>query len=153
MAEHQQHRSDEEMGDETSDENNEIEKLEQDVKLMAQKIADFRDTLPNQLQSNLASILSAQRPVILDHSDTDPGPSSTTPNPGSESGVVIEDDHVHNEKIQTIKQKISSNASAMSSLLKRMKDCMSRIDNLESFNKGIHPAFKRRKIASENSVM
>ncbi|XP_071717484.1 uncharacterized protein [Rutidosis leptorrhynchoides] len=155
MAEqhHHRHRSEEETVNQTSDDNNEIENIEQDLKLMSQKIVEFRDILPNQLEINLASILSAQRPVSFNQSEIDPRNLSCTPNPGSENGIVIEDNHVHTEKILSIEQKISSSASAMSSLLVRMKDCMSRIDKLESFYKGIHPAFKRRKITSENSLM
>ncbi|KAI3800523.1 hypothetical protein L1987_28614 [Smallanthus sonchifolius] len=141
MAE--QHRSEEDL-DQTSD-----DKLEEDVKLMAEKIAEFRDTLPDQLQNTLASILSAQRPVNFNRYDDAPGPSSINPNP--ESGRLVDEDLAHAEKIQRIKQKISSNASAMSAAqLKRMKDCMSRIDKLDSFNNGIHPAFKRSKITSED---
>ncbi|KAI3741298.1 hypothetical protein L1987_58970 [Smallanthus sonchifolius] len=143
MAE--QHHSEEAL-DQTSD-----DKLEEDVKLMAEKIAEFRDTLPDQLQNTLASILSAQRPVNFNHSDDGPGPSSSNPNP--ESGILVDEDLVHAEKRQRIKQKISSNASAMSAQLKRMKDCMSRIDKLDSFNNGIHPAFKRSKITSKDGFM
>lgn len=71
----------------------------------------------------------------------------------SEEGVValVEDDVAHTEKIETIKQKISSNDSAMLLVVKRMKDCMSRIEKLDSFNKGIiHPAFKTRNIISQD---
>ncbi|KAK9056184.1 hypothetical protein SSX86_027273 [Deinandra increscens subsp. villosa] len=151
MAE--RHRSDEEEGalDQTSDEIKELEKLEEDVKLMADKIAEFRDTLPDHLRNTLASILSAQRPVNFSHSDKDPGPSSTNPNP--ESGTMVQEDPLYVEKIERIKQKISSNKSAMSSQLKRMADCMSRIDKLDSFNNGIHPAFKRSKITSKDCFM
>ncbi|KAJ9539400.1 hypothetical protein OSB04_032133 [Centaurea solstitialis] len=135
--------------EQTLDEIKELETLEEDVKLMAEKIAKFRETLPSQLQTTLASILSAQRPPPLNlenHSDH-PGTSS---NPNPESDALVEHDPTYTEKIQTIKQKISNNASAMPSLLKRMKDCISRIDKLDSFNNGIHPAFKRRKITSED---
>lgn len=49
------------------------------------------------------------------------------------------------EKVQLLKQKISSNASAMQIVLKRLNDCIARFDMLESSNVIIHPAFKRRK--------
>ncbi|KAI3681751.1 hypothetical protein L6452_36555 [Arctium lappa] len=139
----EQNQPEEQTLDQVSDEIKELEALEEDVKLMAQKIAEFRETLPTQLQNTLASILSAQRPVNLNRSDNDTGTSS---NPNQESEALAEQDPIYTEKIQTIKQKISSNASAMPSLLKRMKDCISRIDKLDSFNSGIHPVFKRRKI-------
>ncbi|CAH1447944.1 unnamed protein product [Lactuca virosa] len=135
---------------EVTDEIEELDKLEEDVNLMAQKIAEFRETLPAQLQNTLDSILSAQRPVNFNLSDNDHGPSS---NANQEEGVValVEDDVAHTEKIETIKQKVSSNDSAMLSVVKRMKDCISRIEKLDSFNKGIiHPAFKTRNIISQD---
>lgn len=64
----------------TSDENNELQQLEEDVKLMAQKIAEFRHILRDQLHNTLASILSAQRPT-----DNHPGPSTT-----HNSGILTE---------------------------------------------------------------
>ncbi|XP_076937274.1 uncharacterized protein LOC143604775 [Bidens hawaiensis] len=131
----------------TSDENNELEQLEEDVNLMAQKLTEFRHTLPDQLRTTLASFLSAQRPLnnIINNN---PGPSSSNPNP--DNGALVEGDLVHAEKIRTIKQKISDNKSAMSSQLKRVEDCMSRVEKLDSFSKGIHPAFKRRTITSKD---
>ncbi|KAJ9539457.1 hypothetical protein OSB04_032190 [Centaurea solstitialis] len=147
---HHHHHPEEQTLDQVSDEIKEIETLVEDVKLMAEKIAKFRETLPSQLQNTLASVLSAQRPPPLNlenHSHDHPG-TSTNPNP--ESDALVEHDPIYTEKIQTIKQKISNNASAVPSLLKRMKDCISRIDKLDSFNNGIHPAFKRRKITSED---
>ncbi|KAJ9539458.1 hypothetical protein OSB04_032191 [Centaurea solstitialis] len=144
------HHPEEQTLDQVSDEIKELETLEEDVKLMAQKIAKFRETLPSQLQNSLASILSAQKPPVNleNHSDHDHPGTSTNPNPESEA--LVEHDPMYTEKIQTVKQKISNNTSAMPSLLKRMKECISRIDNLDSFNNGIHPAFKRRKITSED---
>lgn len=49
------------------------------------------------------------------------------------------------EKLQLLKQKISSNASALPVILNRMKEYMARIDKLESSNGVIHPAFKRKR--------
>lgn len=49
------------------------------------------------------------------------------------------------KKIQLLKDKISSNVSAMPIVLKRMKECISKIDKLDSNNGIIHPAFKRKK--------
>ncbi|KAI3829236.1 hypothetical protein L1987_03353 [Smallanthus sonchifolius] len=124
-----------------TDEIEELENLEEDVKLMAQKIADFRKTLPEQLKDTLASIISAQRPAIDD--DSDPGPSCN-----SDLDVrthLDSEDREHAEKVETIKQKISNNASAMPLLVKRMKVCISRMDKLNSFKQEtIHPAFTRK---------
>ncbi|CAL5340038.1 unnamed protein product [Camellia sinensis] len=57
-----------------------------------------------------------------------------------------EQDRETAEKTQLLKQKISSNVSALPLLLKRMKECISKIDNLQSSNEFIiHPAFKRKR--------
>lgn len=47
------------------------------------------------------------------------------------------------EKAQLLKQKITSNASALPIVLNRMKEGMARIDKLQSSKKVIHSAFKR----------
>ena len=47
----------------------ELEKLEADVKQMAQYIMERRSTLPGQLKSTLASVLAAQRPLVTEFSD------------------------------------------------------------------------------------
>ncbi|CAL5401010.1 hypothetical protein CsSME_00023918 [Camellia sinensis var. sinensis] len=73
-----------------------------------------------------------------------------------DAGEPIESDKGHQlseeqdretaEKTQLLKQKISSNVSALPLLLKRMKECISKIDNLQSSNEFIiHPAFKRKR--------
>lgn len=49
------------------------------------------------------------------------------------------------EKAQLLKQKITSNASAIPIVLNRMKEGMAKIDKLQSSNKAIHPAFKRAR--------
>lgn len=59
---------DEEEGGEGGEE--EVQKLEEEVKEMAQKILDYRTTLPDQLKSTLVSVLAAQRPVIHTHFDS-----------------------------------------------------------------------------------
>lgn len=64
-------------------EEEDVEKLEEDVNEMAQKILDYRTTLPDQLKSALASSLVAQRPAFPTHLShgSEPGPSGCT-NPG-----------------------------------------------------------------------
>ena len=75
----------------SEDEERELEILESDVTEMATKIAECRDTLPNQLTSTLASLLTAQRPVLSSSFDfgSDPGPSGH-----SASGGIFLDLHV-----------------------------------------------------------
>lgn len=135
-------------------EEDELEKLEAEVNEMTQKILDYRTTLPGQLKSALSSILAAQRPILQTHFDSgpesEPGPSHD-PNPdvvtpiGSDNEALLTGENQQIEKIRLLKQKISNNASMMPVVLKRMKDCMTRIDNLDSYNGIIiHPAFKRK---------
>uniref|UniRef100_A0A5B6YUL1 Uncharacterized protein n=1 Tax=Davidia involucrata TaxID=16924 RepID=A0A5B6YUL1_DAVIN len=133
----------------------ELDKLEADVKQMAQKILEYRATLPDQVKNTLASIIDSQRPVVATHLDegSEPGPSGD-PNPDVEGlaepgkgASLAEEDQETAEKTRLLKQKISSNVSAMPVILKRMKECMSRIDNLDSCNGFIHPAFRRTRIS------
>ncbi|XP_019226473.1 PREDICTED: uncharacterized protein LOC109207931 [Nicotiana attenuata] len=49
------------------------------------------------------------------------------------------------EKIQLLKKKNLESASAIPVALNRMKDCMARIDKLQSCNGVIHPTFKRKR--------
>ncbi|KAL6981953.1 hypothetical protein U1Q18_023574 [Sarracenia purpurea var. burkii] len=138
--------------DHDNDEEDKLEKLESDVNQMAQKILEFRTTLPDQLKNALASTLSAQRPLFLPHLPdcSDPGPSG---NPNSDSGLshsgkrppLAEEDQETAEKIWLLREKLSSNVSALPVLLERMKECISRIDHLESCNGFVHPAFKRKR--------
>lgn len=131
----------------------EVEKLEADVTQMAQKILEYRTTLPDQLKSALASSLVAQRPPLPTHlpHGSEPGPSGCT-NPDAGGPIELgkrppqaEEDHDTAEKTRLLKQKISSNASALPVLLKRMKECISRIESRESCNEFIPPLFKRKK--------
>ncbi|KAI5647242.1 hypothetical protein M9H77_33247 [Catharanthus roseus] len=137
------------------EEEEEVEKLEAEVNEMAQKILNYRTTLPDQLKSTLASILVSQRPVIGTNLDSvpesQPG-TSNVPNPDAvgpsgsgnetlEAGGEDED----SQTIKLLKEKISSNVENIPIVLNRMKDCMRRIDQLESCNGIIHPAFKRKK--------
>ncbi|KAJ8748933.1 hypothetical protein K2173_013369 [Erythroxylum novogranatense] len=139
----------EEEKEEEDIEEKELEDLESEVKLMAKKILEYRATLPSQFKTTLASLLSSQRSVI--GLDTEPGPSGGS-NPGSEArvetskaAVPLIDDETTREKVRLLKGKISSNVSAMPVLIRRMKECLSRIENLGSSNGTIHPAFKRKR--------
>ncbi|XP_034926330.1 uncharacterized protein [Populus alba] len=58
------------------EEGEELEQLETQVKQMAKKILEYRATLPDQLKTTLALLLSSQRPILPDcDSGSDPGPS------------------------------------------------------------------------------
>ncbi|CAL5331628.1 unnamed protein product [Camellia sinensis] len=132
---------------------NELEKLGAEVNQMGHRILKYRTTLPDQLKNTLVSTLSAQRPLLSTHFNdgSEPGPSGN-PNPDAggpiESGKgppLAEEDQETAEKTRLLRQKISSNFSAMPALLKRMKECISRIENLESCNGFVHPAFRRKR--------
>lgn len=56
-----------------------LEKLESDVKQMAQKISEYRQTLPDNLRNTLDSVLSPYIPV----SESDPLSPSRLPIAGS----------------------------------------------------------------------
>ncbi|KAK4263057.1 hypothetical protein QN277_028533 [Acacia crassicarpa] len=47
----------------------ELEKLESNVKQMAQEVMERLSTLSKQIKSTLTSVLAAQRPLVLEFSD------------------------------------------------------------------------------------
>lgn len=129
----------------------ELQNLEADVNQMAQTILHFRTSLPDQLKKTLASLLAAQRPVLPLESASVPGPSK---DPSTDAGgkfnsgrgsVEIKDEQENGDKLQLLRHKISDNQAAMATVLKRVKDCISNIEKLESSNGIIHPAFKRKR--------
>jgi len=68
------------------------------------------------------------------------------PGPGNPNGVLTPDnDEKTPDDVELLRDKISSNISTMPNVLKRMNECISRIDKLVSSNETIHPAFKRKK--------
>ncbi|KAF9602728.1 hypothetical protein IFM89_030616 [Coptis chinensis] len=62
----------------------------------------------------------------------------------SSKGPLAEEDHEIAAKVTLLNHKISSNISAMPSALKRMNDCNSMMEKLDTYNVNIHPAFKRK---------
>ncbi|XP_048333626.2 uncharacterized protein LOC107404887 [Ziziphus jujuba] len=133
----------------------ELDRLEMEVKEMAQKILHYRATLPNQLKDTLASVLAAQRPVLPHGSDPCP---SGDPKPGqviSNNGALLaEEDQETAKKIQLLKAKIAHNVSVMPFVLKRMKECISKIDQLDcQNNRIIHPAFKGKRLADKDVAL
>ncbi|XP_059651419.1 uncharacterized protein LOC132299014 [Cornus florida] len=131
----------------------ELDKLEADVNRMAQRILEYRTTLPDQLKNTLASVLASQRPVLVTHPEdgSEPGPSGY-PNPDAGGLIQLgkgvskaEEDQETAKKTQLLKRKITGNVSAMPIVLKRVKECMTRIDNLDSCKGTIHPVFRRKR--------
>ncbi|KAJ7951136.1 Eukaryotic translation initiation factor 3 subunit C like [Quillaja saponaria] len=127
----------------------ELEVLESEVKQMAEKILEYRESLPDQLKNTFASVLAAHRPLIPDASE--PGTSGVRNSDAVEQATsskvkpAAQEDPEIARKIQLLKDKISSNVSAVPIVLKRMKDCIAKIDKLDSYNGIIHPAFKRKR--------
>ncbi|KAB2002918.1 hypothetical protein ES319_D11G096800v1 [Gossypium barbadense] len=126
------------------DSEEDLEELESDVKKMAEKILEYRSAIPDQLKTTLASVLSSQAP---DFSGIDEAGSSGERNPEDRE---LDTEKRTKEKIQLLKEKISSNISAMPVLVNRMKECISRIEELDSGDSVIHPAFKKRISCSSN---
>ncbi|KAL3615652.1 hypothetical protein CASFOL_041313 [Castilleja foliolosa] len=133
-------------------------KLEDEVEQIAQKVMDYRTTLPEQFRSTLSSYLASQRPVIPTRLVNErPGPEIRTLNGTiSEAGVgegltrenvalSVTEDVKEAEKIQLLKQKMSSNTVELRGVLNRMKEYMGRIDKLGSSSVIIQPAFKRKR--------
>ncbi|KAG6389297.1 hypothetical protein SASPL_150764 [Salvia splendens] len=110
----------------------EVLKLEEELEEIAQKLLDYRTNLSGQLSSTISSLLESQRLLL-------PGLMRDT------AGLPVMADSDEAEKLQLLKQKISSNASAMPVVLNRLKEYMARIDALDSSNRIIHPAFKMKQ--------
>ncbi|CAK9319061.1 unnamed protein product [Citrullus colocynthis] len=135
---------------EETEPDSELEELELEVKQMAQRILHYRSTLSAQLKSSFFSLLESSRPLAVGASE--PGISARPDHEDDEQTTRGEDTVLHEEsletakKIQLLKDKISSNITTIPTVLERMKDCISTIDKLDSYNGVIHPAFKRKKI-------
>lgn len=63
----------------------------------------------------------------------------------SKGETLVKEEQKTAEKVSLLKTKISSNAAAMPTVLKRMKECIARIEELDSYNGIIHPAFKKKR--------
>ncbi|QHO39544.1 hypothetical protein HN51_005742 [Arachis hypogaea] len=125
----------------------ELESLESELKQMAHKILEHRSTLPDQLKSTLLSILDAHRPLFphpSHHASTPPG--ALDHNIYQSEGSPAPEDPETAKKVKLLNEKITQNCSTMPVILKRMKDCIARIEKLDSYNAAvIHPAFKAKK--------
>ncbi|KAG6388313.1 hypothetical protein SASPL_153515 [Salvia splendens] len=138
-------------------------KLELELEETAQKLLDYRTTLPGKLSSTISSLLQSQRPV-LPVPDADAGVNQDIDGDvkfnnsaaviqflasclmRESTGLPVVADSDEAEKLQLLKQKISSNATAMPVVvLSRLKEYMARIDALDSSNGIIHPAFEMKR--------
>ncbi|CAL0304680.1 unnamed protein product [Lupinus luteus] len=128
----------------SEDEDSDIETLESDIKQMAEKVLLYRSTLPDQLNNTLLSVLAIQRPHFPQPSLSSK-PSASELNIGSGESSSLPQDPEIAKKVKLLNEKISSNCSAMPAVLKNMKDCIAKFDELDSYNAIIHPAFKRKR--------
>ncbi|KAL1532696.1 hypothetical protein AAHA92_32671 [Salvia divinorum] len=116
----------------------EVLKLEDELEEIAQKLLDYRINLSGQCRL-FSSLLESQRLLL-------PGPDADAQGlMRDNAGLPVMADSVEAEKLQLLKQKISSNASAMPVVLNRLKEYMATIDALDSSNRIIHPAFKMKE--------
>lgn len=68
--------------------------------------------------------------------------------------LLAEGDQETAKKIQLLKAKIADNVSIMPLVMKRMKECISKIDQLDSQNnRVIHPAFKGKRLADKDVAL
>ncbi|KAK6920130.1 hypothetical protein RJ641_016034 [Dillenia turbinata] len=114
-----------------------LEELEDEVSQMGERVLQCRENLPDQLKKKMASILALQRPVLVSNlidQGSEPGPSQDA-NSGKET----------TKRVELLKERITSNISAMPVVMERLNMCISRIDKLDSFNGITHPAFKQRR--------
>ncbi|KAK4787655.1 hypothetical protein SAY86_011488 [Trapa natans] len=150
-----------------------LEQLELEVQNMAEKILHYRSTLSEQLKNAFAVLASAHRPEFPQvDSGSEPRPSGAPRQGnmafpklllpllnGSLEGKVLDGPSRDSElvsnspvsesyidtakKIELLKEKTMKNIAALHGLLKRLKGCVSAIDNLDSHPSIIHPAFRK----------
>ncbi|KAK9143739.1 hypothetical protein Syun_013139 [Stephania yunnanensis] len=136
-----------------SDEEEEEEEEDEEIKVkeMAELIRRYRSTLPNRLTKAFSSLLVAQRPILHHLPSQIPPETRVSGDPSSDAGDGVgsanegPQDREIGEKMQSLKLQISRNAAAMPVVLKRMNDCIAKIDKLDSFRASIPSTFKRKK--------
>ncbi|KAG8391823.1 hypothetical protein BUALT_Bualt01G0227100 [Buddleja alternifolia] len=130
----------------------EVQKLEEEVQLMADKILEYRTSFPGQLSSTILStrlIDEGSDPEALPRPDSEAAVSQDLMRTVEPESTTLLD--IEAEMIQVLKHKISSNASTLPIILKRMKEYIARIDKLAPTNGIIHPAFKMKQISRPSS--
>ncbi|CAA7017364.1 unnamed protein product [Microthlaspi erraticum] len=129
-------------------EEGDLEELESEVRQMAKKISEYRQTLPDHLRNTLDSALSSHRPVFPNYgSGSDPQPSSRLTIAETEAPAVLGAEDVDSgEKMIQLKEKLSRNAANMPKVVKRVRECIEGIHKLDSLDGTIHQAFRRQRI-------
>ncbi|CAN6461697.1 unnamed protein product [Victoria cruziana] len=132
----------------TDVEDSDIERLEEEVSEMVERILNYRRAVPEQLKVAIGSFLVTSRPDLLRFgggaSDVAmEGTESTEPERSSNEPSLSEDDREASEKLNLIKTRISRNISSIPVILTRLKTCIERIDKLDGYKIETHIAFKR----------
>ncbi|KAF3340252.1 hypothetical protein FCM35_KLT16023 [Carex littledalei] len=127
--------------DEDQREEMEIEKLQSELNKIARRVIDYRKTVPDLLAKALRSKLAAQRPI-------DPPMVEVTTSSAevhlTKEGLLPEVDEKIKEKLRIFREKSEKNMAAIPDKLKRLKDCIEKIDNIRQINVNVHPVFKMK---------
>ncbi|CAL9160003.1 unnamed protein product [Musa hybrid cultivar] len=134
---------------EEEDENRDIQELEREVSEMGSRILDARRSIPDRLLEALSSRLLTQRPVLPPQAliGADAGTTGELQAPSSESNggnMLANVDHRLLEKLLVLRAKTESNISAVPVILKRINDCIVKIEELEKCHVNVHPVFNRK---------
>ncbi|ONK71854.1 uncharacterized protein A4U43_C04F13070 [Asparagus officinalis] len=149
-------------GEEDDEDERDLEELEREVKEMAEKILECRRTMPGRIFEALSSHLVAQRPLIPDLGFTSSSSSisgrdteaGTSRGPSRElrendeliqGASLVEADAGMLEKLQTFRDKTASNVAQLPVILKRMNECIARLDRIDKYDVNLHSAFKRKR--------
>ncbi|KAK9742970.1 hypothetical protein RND81_03G208500 [Saponaria officinalis] len=129
----------------SEEEEDEEEKLVvEEVTKMADIVMEYRSTLPHHLNSTLSSLFVSLRSSLSLSSDLDffLGEESCSGNSNRESAAA--NGETTTADVKLINEKICCNISALPKVLKRMNECISRIDRFVSPDEIVHPTFKRK---------
>ncbi|CAL9100936.1 unnamed protein product [Musa acuminata var. zebrina] len=134
---------------EEEDENRDIQELEREVSEMGSRILDARRSIPDRLLEALSSRLLTQRPVLPPQAliGADAGTTGELQAPSSESNggnMLANVDQRLLEKLLVLRAKTESNISAVPVILKRINDCIVKIEELEKCHVDVHPVFNRK---------
>ncbi|KAK8951507.1 hypothetical protein KSP39_PZI004878 [Platanthera zijinensis] len=129
--------------EEEEEEESQLEDFEREVKEMAQKIIDLRRSIPERLgdvaSSTILSSLRPKLPPALGSIATHPAGADSSSHPVDETGGR------DLEKLNVFREKAMSTIASAPAILKRVSECLARINKIKQCNVDIHSAFKRRK--------
>ncbi|CAH8371335.1 unnamed protein product [Eruca vesicaria subsp. sativa] len=121
----------------------ELEKLESEVTEMAQKVSEYRKTLPEHLRNTLDSALSSSS-----HTFPNIASGSDPQLPSSSNRLTISagtEEQECEQKMIQLKEIMSRNAQNIPKVVKRVREFTHKLDSLDG-RRTIHPAFTRRRL-------